>query len=538
MTGLFFEELAVNVFKARSLNIIDDLSINERKWFFQKVYELKKAIIEDDKEAMDSFRINDPDFGIYEVFLEDSTRTKESFRNAAKFHHAKVSELLTSASSINKGESYADTFNMLTGYSNSIFIVRSRVEGLTKWLSEECQSYAERNNLPYRSAFINAGDGKHEHPTQELLDEFSFLEDLDMSFDYIHVALVGDLYHGRTVHSKADGLRIFSRVKVDLVAPPLLMMPENYIEKMRENGYEVSIYDSIEQYVKTAKPAKLWYFTRPQLERMGERVLQVQETLRSAITFRKEFIPYIDPDSKFYHPLPRHKEHPTIPTWLDDTSFNAWERQAINGMYCRIVLLSMIAGKIGDDYVPQPEDAHEDLETEEYIIEAEPKHTHKAAKYSEGVRPIANGIVIDHICKGDTPGEIRDHMRLISSVLDLDDGRGGEWVSRGSDGQCKGIIFRPEARTFERKDLKRLAAVAPHCTLNIVKDGSIVEKYRTHLPPRIYNFDDLCCTNEACISNPANGEGTPAEFHRTKDGHFECKYCGCFHTFKEIWRKH
>ena len=102
-----------NVFKGRSLTVIEDFSIEERRYFFKKVSELKKAIIENNEAVMDSFRINDPDFGMYEVFLEDSTRTKESFRNAAKFHHAKVSELLCSSSSINKGESYADTFNML-----------------------------------------------------------------------------------------------------------------------------------------------------------------------------------------------------------------------------------------------------------------------------------------------------------------------------------------------------------------------------------------------------------------------------------------
>ena len=526
-----------NVFLSRSLNVIDDFSISERRYFFRKVSELKEAIVSDDEKTMARFRINDPDFGIYEVFLEDSTRTKESFRNAAEFHHAKVSELLSSSSSINKGESYADTFNMLSGYHNTIFIVRSRVEGLTRWLSEECGEYAKRNSLPYKPAFINAGDGKHEHPTQELLDEFTFLEDLNMDFSSIHIALVGDLYHGRTVHSKADGLRIFDKVKVDLIAPDELMMPEAYIEKMKENGFEVNIYPSIEAYLKNGDIAKLWYFTRPQLERMGERILQKQEILREAITFRRDFLPYLKEGTKFYHPLPRHKEHPTIPTWLDKTELNGWERQAINGMYCRIVLLSLIGGKIGDDYTPVPGEHDEDRRTEEYIIRVEPSGEKKTKNYSEGVRPITDGIVIDHICKGDTPGEIRDHMRLISSVLGLDEGRGGEWISRGSDGQYKGIIFRPGCRPFERKDLKRLAAVAPHCTLNIIRNGRVEEKYRIHMPPRIYNFDDLCCQNDACISHPSNGEGVPAAFYRTPDGHFACAYCGKFHTFKEIWKK-
>lgn len=524
-----------DVFRSRSLNVIEDFSISERRYFFQKVYKLKKAIMEGDEKTMDEFRINDPDFGIYEVFLEDSTRTKESFRNAAKFHHAKVSELLCSSSSINKGESFADTFNMLTGYSNIIFIVRSKVEGLTKWLSEECAEYAERNGLRYRPAFINAGDGKHEHPTQELLDEFTFLEDIGMSFDSIHVALVGDLYHGRTVHSKADGLKIFDHVKVDLIAPDELMMPESYIEKMKENGFEVRVFPSIEEYLNQGDVSKLWYFTRPQLERMGERILQKQDLLREAITFRKEFLDRIDPDTKFYHPLPRHKEHPTIPTWLDKTSFNAWERQAINGMYCRMVLLSMIAGVIGDDYVPEEKSTETD--SEDYIVEVQPDNSKKSKNYSEGVRPLRNGIVIDHICKGDRPDEIRDHMRLISSVIHLDNGRGGEWISEGADGAYKGIIFRPGDIEFDRKALKRLASIAPHCTLNIIKDGKVEHKYRMHMPPRIYNFDDLCCQNEACITNPVNGEGVPAKFYRTGDGHFACAYCGRFHTFKEIWKK-
>ncbi len=98
-------------FKGRSLTIIDDLSIEERKYLFQKTRELKSAIEKGDDQKMKEFRINDADFGIYEVFLESSTRTKESFRNAAAFHYVKVSDLATNFSSFNKGESFADTFN-------------------------------------------------------------------------------------------------------------------------------------------------------------------------------------------------------------------------------------------------------------------------------------------------------------------------------------------------------------------------------------------------------------------------------------------
>ena len=99
---------------------------------------------------------------------------------------------------------------------------------------------------------------------------------------------VGDLYHGRTVHSKADGLKLFNKVKVDLIAPPELAMPENYLEKMKNNGFEVREFASIEEYLNQESVAKMWYFTRPQLERMGERILQKQDLLRKSITFRNE----------------------------------------------------------------------------------------------------------------------------------------------------------------------------------------------------------------------------------------------------------
>ncbi len=529
-----------SIFAGKSLAVIDDLSIEERKYLFKKTKELKRAIQEDDKDTMDKFRIGDSDFGIYEVFLESSTRTKESFRNAAKFHQAKLSDLSVESSSFNKGESYVDTFNTLAGYQNSIFVVRSKVEGVCRWLSDETENFYKRNKLKRKPAFINAGDGKHEHPTQELLDEFTFIEDNNWSFDNIHIALVGDLYHGRTVHSKADGLKIFSSVTVDLIAPQELAMPEYYKNKMKENGFTVREYASIEEYLEQKDVAKIWYFTRPQLERMGEQILQIQNRLRSAITFKEEFIGKLPENTRFYHPLPRHRKHPTIPTFLDSTELNGWERQSINGMFVRIVLLGMIAGKLGDDFI-QKDETTKTENNEDYIIKVpiEDKAEAKVKEdaFSEGVRPIQNGIVIDHICRGDKPATIRKHIRKIIRVMNLEDGKGGEWISTSNKNKdmFKGIIFRPGKYSFDRADLKRLSAVAASCTLNIIEDGKIKEKYRTNLPPRIYNFTDLVCKNELCVSHPKQAEGAPASFYRTKNNKYTCRYCGAIHTFKEIW---
>lgn len=90
----------MNTFKGRSFTVIDDFSFDEKMYLFQKARELKGYIKSDDKAGMDKFRINDPDFGIYEVFIEDSTRTKESFKNAAEFHRVKPQGIADAVQSV------------------------------------------------------------------------------------------------------------------------------------------------------------------------------------------------------------------------------------------------------------------------------------------------------------------------------------------------------------------------------------------------------------------------------------------------------
>ncbi len=522
-------------FAGRSLAVISDFDREERRYLFNKTRELKEALNRDDTKRIEQFRINNPDFGIYEVFLEDSTRTKESFKHAALFHRAKLSALSTDSSSFNKGESYADTFNNLAGYDNRVFIIRSKLEGVCRWLEKATSSYTERNNLPWSASFINAGDGRHEHPTQELLDEFTFLEDNNWDYSSIHIALVGDLYHGRTVHSKADGLQVFDSVKVDLIAPDVLEMPPYYVRQMRDNGYEVRMFPSIEQYLSQEDLAKKWYFTRPQLERMGDRVLKRQDELREMISFHQRFLPLLPEGTIFYHPLPRNKDKPELPVFLDDLPLNGWERQSANGRLVRIVLVGMLGGLLGDDFtavnkVKQPDEAR-------FIEYVDTSDRTGPKRYSEGVHPISEGIVIDHICKGDSSQEIREHMGKIVSTLALH-GKGGEWVSTSQEDESmlKGIIFRPGHSTLKEKKIRQLAAIAPGCTLNVISQGAVKKKYRLHTPPKLYGIKGLTCNNELCISCPDHHEGVTPHFIRTEEGSMRCLYCDTTYSFKEIWR--
>ncbi len=527
--------MAVNVFKERSLCVASDFSIDEKKYLFEQTRLLKDAFKSNDKEVLNRFKINDPEFGVYEVFLEDSTRTRESFRNAAEFHGVKLSMFSADSSSFNKSESYLDGFMTLVGYSNHIFIVRSRLEGVCRWLERKGAKYAKRNNLDFVPAFINAGDGKHEHPTQELLDEFTLMEDNDWKTDHLHIALVGDLFHGRTVHSKADGLKIFDRVKVDLIAPIELAMPKQYIDKMKGNGFQVREFRCLEEYLAQPDVANRFYFTRPQLERMGEQILKRQDELREKITFKEEFIGKVPGNTFFYHPLPRHKVHPTIPTFLDDTPFNHWEIQSINGMYIRVILLSAIAGKIGDDF--EGETVTRAEFKDDFIHEVPPDNT-KPRTLKEGINPLENGVVIDRFCRGESKENIWQYLFKTMNTMGFSRYKGsiGVGESKKEPGVYKGLIFLPEMRELSSSDVKRLAALTAGCTVNIVKENKVARKLRLTSPPRIYKIKGTGCTNEACISHDSHSENVPPEFIRKSDGSLQCFYCSTHHLFKEIWK--
>jgi len=518
-------------FQWRSITIVRDFSVDEQVYLYEKTRRLKEAL----RSGGDcsEFQLNRPDLGLYLFFMEDSTRTKESFRNAAKFHNVKVNDFVAEHSSFNKKESITDTIKMLVGYSSqSLFVVRSKLEGVCRWLEAAIGEYAEKASLP-PVAFINAGDGRHEHPTQEFLDEFSFLERMAWRRDEIHVALVGDLFHGRTVHSKVDGLRVFDHVRVDLVAPEEIGMPSHYIEQMKANGFDVRIFPSIRDYLAQPSVAKIWYFTRLQLERMGDKLLDKEAQFRQAVTFQREFLSRVPDGTKFFHPLPRHSVTPTIPPFLDRTPLNGWDEQSMNGYFTRIIELAMIGGRLGADFRGEPRSVR--VFRDDFVIDAEVRKARKQ-DYKIGIKPVENGIVIDHIGKGSPVDEIWRHIGKIREILDLNVvSSQGVFTSHQESGLFKGLISLPDIHDFDERQIKMLGAIAPRCTVNIIRESSVIKKYRLEMPPRVYNLPGISCKNEDCISSPAHHEPVQAEFYRSGASTFVCRYCERPHEFKEIW---
>ncbi len=521
-----------NPFLGRTLQVVDDLSVDEQFYLYDQTRRLKRALLSGDVAARDSFAAVQPDTGCYLFFMEDSTRTKESFRNAAQFHGFRLNDFSLAGSSFKKKESITDTFQMLVGYSRqSIFVVRTKLEGTCRWLEESLGEYTRKLGIP-PAAVVNAGDGRHEHPTQELLDEFTFLEHNRFDRSHIHVALVGDLYHGRTVHSKADGLGVFSSVAVDLVAPPELEMPEGYVARMKERGYEVRFFPSIDAYLDSGTTATVWYFTRLQLERMGDKLLDRAAKLREAVTFRHDQLQRLEPGTKFYHPLPRHQVTPVIPTFLDDLPVNGWGEQSMNGYYTRIVELAMLSGQIGADFdgSPRVKATYED----DFVRQVDPHPIEHKPEYKIGIKPVQDGIVIDHIGRGRTPAEIWSQIDKVRRILDLNV-MGSHGVFAGAEGAHKGLISLPGRLELDEAQMKMLGASAPGCTLNHVRGATVVEKFRMEMPPRVYKLPDISCKNGDCISHPSHYEPVEPEFLRASATLYRCKYCDHLHEFNELW---
>ena len=144
---------------------------------------------------------------IVNLFLEPSTRTRSSFELAQKRLSADILNMGGSTSSVVKGESLADTIQTVDAMNVDMFVVRARLAGTPQKVTENTDAIV-----------INAGDGKHQHPTQAMLDLYTIREHFG-HLDGLKVAIVGDLAHSRVCGSLAPALKTMG-AEVTLVAPP------------------------------------------------------------------------------------------------------------------------------------------------------------------------------------------------------------------------------------------------------------------------------------------------------------------------------
>nr|AYA93377.1 putative aspartate carbamoyltransferase [uncultured bacterium pG7] len=258
------------------------------------------------------------------LFYEPSTRTSSSFQAAMQRLGGSVIPIHgVQYSSVSKGESLPDTIRTLECYADVIVLRHPEVGA-----SEVAARYASK-------PIISAGDGIGEHPTQGLLDIYTILSELG-TIDGLHVAMVGDLKHGRTVHSLARLLRLYD-TRLSFVSPDILRLPAEIKQEMLEAGRPVMETDRVEEIIDSAD---VIYVTRVQKERFAD--LREYEAVKDYYEITPELMARAKTKMALMHPLPRVGE---IHYDVDDDPRAAYFRQMENGMYIRMALLAAVLGK-------------------------------------------------------------------------------------------------------------------------------------------------------------------------------------------------
>jgi aspartate carbamoyltransferase catalytic subunit len=183
---------------------------------------------------------------IVNLFYESSTRTSSSFELAAKRLSADTMSIKAAGSSVDKGESLKDTALTIAAYDPDVIVIRHPQIGAPQLVAANTAAHV-----------VNAGDGKHQHPTQALLDLYTLEQEVG-ELDGLHVAIVGDVLHSRVARSLVQAL-VLMDARVTLVGPPPLL-PRG-IESL---GCETSID------IETIGDADVVYVLRMQQERMQE----------------------------------------------------------------------------------------------------------------------------------------------------------------------------------------------------------------------------------------------------------------------------
>ncbi|MDO7653123.1 MAG: aspartate carbamoyltransferase [Porticoccus sp.] len=277
------------------------------------------------------------------MFFEASTRTRISFGSAFNLLGGEVRETVGfEASALAKGESLQDTARVLSGFSD-IICMRHPESG-------SVADFASSSRVPV----INGGDGSNEHPSQALLDLYTIEKELKglgrSSLDGLRIAMIGDLKHGRTVHSLSKLLMLFNQVSVQLVSPRELAMPADIVEAMRQAGVVVTESDKIESSI---SHVDIVYSTRIQEERFSSKdeadLYRGKFRLNQAI-----YTSHCEPNTVIMHPLPRDSraEANELDRDLDNNPNLAIFRQTDNGLLVRMAMFVMIldVAKLVDKY--------------------------------------------------------------------------------------------------------------------------------------------------------------------------------------------
>ena len=250
---------------------------------------------------------------VVNAFFEASTRTSSSFELAAKRLSADVMSLKASGSSLEKGESLKDTLLTIGAYDPDVMVIRHGQIGAPHLAARYTGAHV-----------VNAGDGKHQHPTQALLDLYTMQAELGR-IEGLHVAIVGDVLHSRVARSNVQAL-VLMGARVTLVGPPALI----------PRGID-ALGCAVSHDIRDIRGADVVYVLRMQRERMLEGANYVpslrEYTARWGVTPER-----LRPGQKVMHPGPMNRGVEIDPA-VADADDALIERQVRSGLVVRMAVL-------------------------------------------------------------------------------------------------------------------------------------------------------------------------------------------------------
>jgi aspartate carbamoyltransferase catalytic subunit len=260
---------------------------------------------------------------VFNLFFENSTRTRTTFEIAAKRLSADVINLNIAVSSHTKGETLLDTVDNLSAMSADMFVVRHAQSGAPHLIASHVASHLH---------VINAGDGRHAHPTQGLLDLYT-IRHYKKDFTRLSVAIVGDVLHSRVARSLIHALTLMGTPDIRVIGP-MTLIPAG-VEKLG-----VTVFHDLE---KGLRDADVIVMLRLQSERMRGALLPSAQEFFKYYGLTPEKLALAKPDAIVMHPGPLNRGV-EIDSAVADGSHAVILSQVTFGIAVRMAVMSILAG--------------------------------------------------------------------------------------------------------------------------------------------------------------------------------------------------
>lgn len=260
---------------------------------------------------------------VVNMFFEASTRTRTTFELAAKRLSADVLNINIGISSTVKGETLLDTLHNIEAMQCDMFVVRHVQSGAAEFIARHVKPHI---------AVLNAGDGRHAHPTQAMLDIFTIRRHKP-DFDNLQVVIVGDILHSRVARSLIHALNILGTGEVRVVAPKTLL--PTYVETLG-----IRVFRNLHQGL---RDADVIVMLRLQRERMQGALLPSEQEYYQQYGLTEESLSLAKPDVIVMHPGPINRGV-EIESTVADGPHSVILEQVTNGIAIRMAVMSITLG--------------------------------------------------------------------------------------------------------------------------------------------------------------------------------------------------